>query len=297
MLIETFIEMLAASRGAARNTCEAYTRDLNDFHTFSKGALLTADTALIQSWQAGLHRQHYSPRSIARKLSAVRQFYRFLYEEGHRADDPTAGLEAPKQPKALPKLLSGDEIAQLLRSLAASEKEDDIRLRAMVELLYASGLRVSELVSLPFLSVQRLLLSGDPLLLIKGKGSKERLVPVHDQAMASLKAYLAIRSRWIKNKADEKWLFPSGAEQGYLTRQRFGQLLKAAALNAGLDPSRISPHVLRHSFASHLLAGGADLRVIQELLGHAHLATTEIYTHLLPEKLRELVAKHPLAKN
>jgi integrase/recombinase XerD len=295
-LIEQFLEMLVASRGAARNSREAYERDLTDFASFYKNDLLTAQKNNLEAWLADLHKRQYSPRSIARKLSALRQFFHFLYEEEHRADDPTTQLDSPKQPKSLPKLLSGAEIAQLLTHLTANDTPEGLRLRAMVELLYASGLRVSELVSLPYASANRLLKSGEPLLLIKGKGGKERMVPVHGQAQASLKAYLAIRGLWIKTKGDEKFLFPSGSEQGYLTRQRLGQLLKAAALDAGLNPARISPHVLRHSFASHLLAGGADLRVIQELLGHAHLVTTEIYTHIMPEKLRALVAQHPLAE-
>lgn len=295
-VIEQFLEMLVASRGAAKNSREAYQRDLLDFAAFTPSALLSVTKGDIEQWVASLHQRKFSPRSIARKLSALRQFFHFLYEEEHRQDDPTTQLESPKQPKALPKLLSGSEIAKLLHHLAADDSPEGRRLRAMVELLYASGLRVSELVSLPFASANRLLKSGEPLLTIKGKGNKERMVPVHGQAQASLKAYLAVRDQWVQQKADEKFLFPSGAAQGYLTRQRFGQLLKAAALNAGLDSSRISPHVLRHSFASHLLAGGADLRVIQELLGHAHLVTTEIYTHLQTEKLRALVSQHPLAE-
>ncbi len=294
--IEAFLEMMMASRGATKNSRESYAVDLHDFSEFYGKEINLADSASIEAWLANLHERDYAARSIARKTSAIRQYFRYLFEEGHREDNPTLQTTTPKQPKALPKLLSASEISTLLQHLAAEDSPKNIRMRALVELLYASGLRVSELVSLPLTAVHRLLKSGEPLLLVKGKGGKERIIPVNDHAIKALIAYLPLREHWLKDDSGKKWLFPSGAEQGYLNRQRFAIYLKQAAGEAGLNPQRISPHVLRHSFASHLLAGGADLRVIQELLGHAHLATTEIYTHLLPEKLRALVAQHPLAE-
>jgi len=298
-LLERFLEMMAAERAAAAHTLEAYQRDLTDCAEKLKKPLESLDLLQLQDYLAGLYAQHYSPRTIARRLSSLRQFYRFLVEEQLRPDDPTQGLDTPKQPKTLPKMLSAQEITQLVRFLAEEGDEPaSLRLRAMVELLYASGLRVSELVSLPLSAAQRLIKSDEPFLIVTGKGSKERLVPVNAQAIASLRCYLAVRGVYIREKPQERWLFPSSGEQGYMTRQRFGQLLKEAALNAGLDPSRVSPHVLRHSFASHLLAGGADLRVIQELLGHADISTTEIYTHIQPDALMELVrSKHPLSSS
>lgn len=294
--IDAFLEMMMAARGAAKNSRESYAVDLEDFASFHRKDITTAQKKHLEAWLSDLHDRGYSPRSIARKTSALRQFYRFLYEEKHREDNPALQLESPRQPKVLPKLLSGKEIRQLLDYLHTQDDPAQIRLRAMVELLYSSGLRVSELVSLPFFAVSRLLKSGEPLLMVKGKGNKERVVPVNHHAMEALAAYLNSRDHWAKKETTKKWLFPSKSDQGYYTRQQFARDLKQAAIEAGLDAARISPHVLRHSFASHLLAGGADLRVIQELLGHAHLATTEIYTHLLPEKLKALVAQHPLAE-
>jgi integrase/recombinase XerD len=295
-LINAFLEMMVASRGAAKNSRESYATDLADFTAFYGRDIATAGQEAIEAWLADLHARGYAARSIARKTSAIRQFYRFLQEENYREDNPALHLETPRQPKALPKLLSGEEIRRLLQFLEGQISPSEIRLRAMVELLYASGLRVSELVSLPVHAANRLLKSGDPLLLVKGKGGKERVVPVNHHAMAALTEYLKGRDYWLKQESGKKWLFPSNSHQGYFTRQQFARDLKQAAISAGLEGDRVSPHVLRHSFASHLLAGGADLRVIQELLGHANIATTEIYTHLLPEKLQSLVARHPLAR-
>ena len=294
--VEQFLEMMAAERGAAAHTIAAYRRDLKDFAAFCK-APLKATMSDIERYLGTLHKERYSPRTIARRISALRQFYRFLCEEGLREDDPTQHLETPKQPKNLPKMLSLDEIQQLLAQLSASDTPEDIRLRTMIDLLYASGLRVSELVSLPVASANQIVRTGEPFLRVVGKGNKERLVPVNERAIASLHRYLGVRGVFATELKGSKWLFPSSAAQGYLTRQRFGQLLKLVALDAGLDPARVSPHILRHSFASHLLAGGADLRVIQELLGHADISTTEIYTHLQPERLEALVKQHhPLAQ-
>lgn len=295
-MIERFLEMMAAERGAARHTLESYQRDLEHFAQRVK-AIEKADGVDVERYVAWLHKQHYSPRTIARRLSSLRQYYRFLFEEKVRQDDPMLGVETPKQPKSLPKLLSVKEIATLLAALDGEDLPEHRRLRAMLSILYATGLRVSELVSLPLAAASHLLTSGEPFLLVKGKGGKERLVPVNQQAIEALKQYLDARGVFVQTKGPNKWLFPSTSAQGYLTRQRFGQLLKQVAIEAGLDPARVSPHVLRHSFASHLLAGGADLRVIQELLGHADISTTEIYTHIQPEKLGELVRQHhPLAQ-
>lgn len=247
--------------------------------------------------------RHLAPRTLARRLSAMRQFFRFLVSDGTRADDPTAGLDPPRLGRPLPKILSEAEVARLIAAAAGWPDEEGARLRALLELLYATGLRVSELVGLPLAAAQR-----DPrFLLVRGKGGKERVVPLSAPARQALAAYLECRGRFLPQNrrprtklADTKtarWLFPSRGADGHLTRQRCGQLLKELALAAGLDPARLSPHVLRHAFASHLLDHGADLRSVQQMLGHADIATTQIYTHVQSERLRRLVeTAHPLAR-
>lgn len=279
--IEAFLEMLAAERAASRNTLDAYRRDLTDFAAFvtARGArVATADAAQLQSYMASL--AGLAPRTGARRLSALRQFHRFLLREGSRGDDPTALLDAPKLPKALPKYLTEQEVDALLR--AATPHPAAL---AALEILYASGMRVSELMSL-----RRTALATDgPALLIRGKGGKERLVPLSTAARTAATAFAAAHS--------SPWLFPGRDKRRPMTRQTFARLVKQIALAAGLDPARVSPHVLRHSFASHLLAHGADLRSLQTLLGHADIATTEIYTHVLAERLERLVLDHhPLAQ-
>lgn len=285
-LIERFLEMLSAERGAARNTLAAYASDLRLASTALEGRLAGADAAALQGL-AG-HWSGLSRTSVARKASTLRAFFGFLVEEGHRADDPGNALPRPGTARPLPKTLDHSEIAALFAAIAARLARDppdplDRRLAALVELLYGSGLRASELVSLP-----RMALAPDrPFLILKGKGGKERLVPISDRARDAVAA-------WRTHVPSGPWLFPSGA--GHLSRIRLYQLLKALAVVAGVPPERVSPHVLRHAFATHLLEGGADLRALQLMLGHADIATTEIYTHVDSRRLVELVnQRHPLA--
>jgi integrase/recombinase XerD len=281
--------MLAAERGAARNTLAAYQADLTDFSGFAaaRGAACSgADAGLLQAYMAGLEASGLSARTAARRLSALRQFHRFLLREGVRPDDPTQFLDTPKLPRSLPKYLSEQEVDALLAAAPRRPGRSGSLARAALEILYASGLRVSELLGLP-----RAALAGDAaVLLVRGKGGKERIVPLSDQAKRAAAELVA------GERADGRWLFPGRDPRHPMTRQGFALLLKQVALDAGLDPARVSPHVLRHSFASHLLARGADLRSLQLLLGHADIATTQIYTHVLAERLQRLVeAHHPLA--
>ena len=287
--IEAFLEMLAAERGAARNTLLAYQADLEDLALFAAArgcAVSNCDAAHLQSYMAELQRLGLTARTAARRLSSLRQFHRFLLREGVRADDPTALLEAPRLPRTLPKYLSEQEVDALLAAAGKLPDQRGAVARAALEILYATGMRVSELLSLP-----KAALSGDAaVLLVRGKGGKERIVPLSDAAKQTAKALAALHSKAAR------YLFPGRDPRQPLTRQAFFLLLKQIALQAGIDPARVSPHVLRHSFASHLLARGADLRSLQLLLGHADIATTQIYTHVLAERLQRLVeAHHPLA--
>lgn len=281
--------MLAAERGAARNTLAAYAADLKDFAAFtarSGAAVSTAGPGILQSYMAGLQRAGLSARTAARRLSALRQFHRFLLREGIRADDPTELLDAPRLPQPLPKYLTEQEVDALLETASARPGRIGATARAALEILYATGLRVSEVLGLP-----RNALTGDAqFLLVRGKGGRERMVPLSDAAKETAAAMRALQA------AESRWLFPGRDPHRPLTRQAFFALVKQVALAAGIDPARVSPHVLRHSFASHLLARGADLRSLQLLLGHADIATTQIYTHVLSERLRKLVEEHhPLA--
>lgn len=299
--IEAFLEMLSVERGAAANTIEAYRRDLVQYgaHLDGRGRDLTAATpADVSGWLASLSAAGLGASSRARALSAVRQLYRFLVAEEFAATDPTEGQAGPRRQRPLPKTLSVAEVDKLIAAAARRtesaegiERRRALRFHCLIEMLYATGMRVSELVSLP-----RSVLAGDDrVLTIKGKGGRERLVPLNPSARAALDRYLAAISG--EGHVSSKWLFPSKSAEGHLTRQRFAQDLKLVAEEAGLDQSRISPHVLRHAFASHLLDRGADLRSVQKLLGHADISTTEIYTHVLEERLRRLVQEHhPLAK-
>jgi len=289
-LLDSFLEMMAAERGAAENTLQSYRRDLEDACAFlaaKKAPMETAQRKDLEAYLVSLSKRGLAPSSVSRRVSSLRQFYHFLFTENIRKDDPASTLETPKQKRSLPKSLSQEDIEKLITQAHA---EDDLRLTAMLELLYASGLRVSELVTLPA-STLRKASSGTPFLIVRGKGNKERMVPLHDTAIDAVNKYAA------SHKIESPFLFPSSSKEGHLTRQRFAQLLKALALRAGLDPELISPHTLRHSFASHLLSGGADLRVIQELLGHSDISTTQIYTHVESDRLSKLVhGHHPLAK-
>jgi integrase/recombinase XerD len=293
-LIEAFLEMLSAERGARANTLDAYARDLEDACAEVRGGLRGARAETIEAYVAGLARRGLSPATTRRRISALRQFYRFLLQENVRADDPTSRLDAPKRARSLPKTLSPDEIERLIE---AAETPRD---RALIELLYGAGLRVSELVSLPLRAAPK---PGQEHMVVVGKGGKERLVALGRPALAALGAHLAARAAALpKTEAQrekaQRWLFPSAsAADGKLTRRRVGQMLEAAAARAGIDPKRVSPHVLRHAFATHLVEGGADLRTVQTLLGHADIATTQIYTHVAQGRLKTLVeTKHPLAK-
>ena len=287
---DAFLEMMAAERGAAINTLDAYRRDLEDFGDFltCQGlSLHQADTEAIRDYIGDLKDRGMAPRTAARRLSCIRQFHKFLFAEGVRKDDPSSVIDSPKLGRPLPKYLSEDEVNRLLAAARAIEGVDGLRITAMMELLYASGLRVSELVGLPYAAAARDL----PTLVVKGKGGKERLVPLGEPARQALAAWRELRQPKIS-----KFLFPGEGETGHVTRAGFAIQLSKLALEAGIDRRKVSPHVLRHSFASHLLAHGADLRSVQQMLGHADIATTQIYTHVLDEKLKGLVNQHhPLA--
>ncbi len=301
-LVELFLDMLAAERGAGKNTLDAYRNDLADLAAHLRAAGRTiagADTDDLRGFLSGLAKRGFKASSLARRLSAVRQLYRFLYAEGKRGDDPAAVLEGPKRGRTLPKVLSIAEVDTLLAQARKSMEDGELapagRLRAarllcLLETVYATGLRVSELVALPAASARR----DQRMLVVRGKGGKERLVPLNQAAKRAMAEYLKLRTE-IDKDAPTKWLFPSFGEQGHVTRQHFARELKALGSACGIAPDRLSPHVLRHAFASHLLHNGADLRVVQTLLGHADISTTQIYTHVLEERLKALVRDlHPL---
>lgn len=320
-----FLDMMAAERGAGANTLAAYGRDLDDYEAFliDEGVgPLEAGTEYIRAWLAALSARGLAGASVARKLSAVRQFHRFLYVETYRGDDPAAVLEGPRRGRPLPKVLTLDEVTTLIETaharaaapcatpaagalpdragdaaVRAGEAARRARVACFVELLYATGLRVSELAALPASAANA---KGDAII-VRGKGNKERLVPLGEAAKGAMRAYRAALEQAAAEKGakarpeDGRWLFPSAAASGHITRQQVALDLKDLALAAGLDPSKLSPHVLRHAFASHLLAHGADLRIVQTLLGHSDISTTQIYTHVLDERLKSLVRDlHPL---
>ncbi len=294
-LIERFVEMMVAERGAARHTQAAYRADLARFRRYVGGlgtSLGAAPASAVGAYLGALAAARASPRTAARHLSCLRQFYRFLCAEGLRRDDPTAGIGGPRRGRPLPKILGEDEVVALLAAARARTDAKGARLRALLELLYATGLRVSELVGLP----RDALRPEIPAVIVRGKRDKERLVPYGGPAAAAIAAYLPLRERFLAGGRPSPWLFPSRGGSGHLTRHGFALLLKDVARDAGLAPTRVSPHVLRHAFASHLLAGGADLRKVQQMLGHADIATTQIYTHVLTDRLEATVARHhPLA--
>jgi integrase/recombinase XerD len=295
--VEAFLEMMAVERDASPHTLSAYGRDLADAEAWlgDAGGLMGANEAALEAWFADLSRRGLSAATAARRRSSVRQFYRFALGEGWRTDDPSRRIDAPKQGRSLPKTLSRDEIEALLTAASAADSAAGLRLVALVEMAYASGLRVSELLGLKVDAVRR-----DPAyLIVRGKGGKERLAPLNTAAREAIKAWLAARDAARPPKApDSVWLFPSHGKTGHLTPRRFAQLLDQAAIAANIDPARVSPHVLRHAFATHLLEGGADLRVVQTLLGHADISTTQIYTHVATDRLSQVVhSKHPLAKD
>ena len=300
--IDTFLDAMAAERGAAGNTLAAYQRDLVDFANWLDAreiSLAEAERSDIESYLGSLSAEGLSDATRARRLSAIRQFYKMTFAEGLREDDPGGGLKGPKRGRRLPGAIPEDETSRLLEAARkpGGSRGASLRLHCLVELLYATGLRVTELVSLPVSAVR-----GDPrLILVRGKGGKERMVPLSDPAREVLAEWLIWRDQAeAKSIAGgtkpSPYLFPSRGKLGHLTRVAFYTALKQLAVKAGIDPSTISPHALRHAFATHLLANGADLRVIQVLLGHSDIATTEIYTHVLDERLKALVFEnHPLA--
>ncbi|MDR3420502.1 MAG: site-specific tyrosine recombinase XerD [Xanthobacteraceae bacterium] len=300
--VALFLDMLAAERGAEKNTLAAYGRDLADFAAYLAGARRTvanASTEDLRVYLGALAKRGMQPTTIARRLSAIRQLYRFLYAEGRRKDDPAAVLQGPKRSRALPKTLTLAEVDRLLRAAGRSDPKAPLptrlraaRLACLVELLYATGLRVSELVALPASAARR----DTRVIVVRGKGNKERLVPLNNAAKRAMAEFLALLAQARgPGGRESKWLFPSFGEAGHLTRQHFARELKGLAAAAGLRAAQLSPHVLRHAFASHLLHNGADLRVVQTLLGHADISTTQIYTHVLEERLKSLVRDlHPL---
>lgn len=300
--IEAFLEMMSAERGAALNTLTSYQRDLDDLDAFLAGrgtSPLQASSSDLRAYIARLNNAGFAASSQARRLSSMRQFYKFLYAEGLRGDDPTAILDNPAKGRSLPKTMSEEDVTRLLER-AATEADDPspgqfsrLRMLALLELLYATGMRVSELVSLS----ARVLDQEGRFLIVKGKGNKERLVPLSRSAIEAMRRYGEVRRTTVPNADGNPWLFPSSGKEGFLPRQVFARDLKALSARAGLRTAAISPHVMRHAFASHLLQNGADLRVVQELLGHSDISTTQIYTHVLEERLRHLVqTHHPLAK-
>ena len=286
--------MLVAERGAAANTVDAYRRDLTDCAGYlrKRGVNLPSATSeQLRGYLTALHGAGLSPRSAARRLSALRQYYRFLFGEGLRLDDPTSTIDSPRRGRPLPKVLSETEIDALLSVAREHADAKGARLHALMEVLYATGMRVSELIGMPLAAMAR-----DPeVVIVKGKGGKERLVPLSEPAREAVRAYLAQRPALLPAGAASPWLFP-GRGGRPITRHRFAQLLKELAKAAGLSPSKVSPHVVRHAFATHLLNNGADLRSVQQMLGHADISTTQIYTHVLNERMRRLVEQHhPLA--
>ena len=296
-LIEAFLEMMSAERGAGANTLAAYRRDLLDFAAHAKNGLAAASRDEIKAYLARLASGGIAASSQARKLSALRQFYGFLFAEEMRSDNPTGAVASPRATRPLPKILSTGDMDAMIAAAAveARKNAEGKRLLAIVEMLYAGGLRVSELAGLPLASVK----GKESFVLVRGKGGKERLTPLNDGAREAIKSYLDVRAEFLPKNLPraEHFLFCSRGKEGFLTRQRLHQLLKSVALKAGLDPAKVSPHVLRHAFATHLVEGGADLRSVQTLLGHADIATTEIYTHVASDRLRRVVEKaHPLAK-
>jgi len=309
--IDGFLDMLTAERGAAHNTRQAYWRDLADASLYLRRErnveINVATTEDLKDYlndlankihTKGENKAQIAVRTVARRLSAMRQYYRYLISENSREDDPTTTIESPKQGRTLPKTLSEEEVAQLIKTAGQGGGADSIRLVCLLEMLYATGLRVSELVGLPMAAISE----NHEFMMVEGKGGRERMIPLSEPAQAAIKNYLAVRETFIgiENKAaQDKSFFPSKtSESGHLTRQRFAQLLKDLARDAEVEEGRVSPHILRHAFATHLLKRGADLRSVQKMLGHADIATTQIYTHIVGEDAKETVEEnHPLAQD
>jgi integrase/recombinase XerD len=293
--LEVFLEMLSVERAAAANTLAAYRRDLSDFARYLDGqgaSLADASAREVRGYLSQMSRAGLGAATAARRLSALRQFYRFLFADGARTDDPTAGIDSPRRGRGLPRTLDEAEVGALFDVLSRRGGRAGARLKALLEILYATGLRVSELVGLPLSA----LVEDGRFILVTGKGGKERMVPLSEPAREAIVAWLPHRRDALKDTT-QPWLFPSRGRLGHLTRQRFAQLLGELARDANLPVGAVSPHVLRHAFASHLLAHGADLRAVQQMLGHADISTTQIYTHVLEARLKRLVDDHhPLAR-
>lgn len=331
-IIEQFLDAIAAEKGAANNTLEAYRHDLQDISAFlntKKTNIESASSDDLHAYMQHVFKKGFSGKTSARRLSTIRQVYKFMSLEGMRKDNPALKLDTPRQAKTLPKYLSETEVDKLLESARNDSSPEGLRLLAMLELMYATGMRVTELVSLPMSvlghcdepsaasarkqsSVTDKEKDGLPrhapkrsiprndvineVLIIKGKGRKERMIILNNSARNAIEEYLKVRQNFLKEKEKSRFVFPSNSKEGYITRQRFFQLIKQLATDVGIDNSKVSPHVIRHSFASHLLHHGADLRALQELLGHSDISTTQIYTHVLSERMKILVnEKHPLA--
>lgn len=294
-LIAAFMETITAERGAAKNTIAAYTRDLEDCGEFLDSCRRTFENAEIpdlRAYLAFLAQNGMSVKTQARRLSALREFYKYLYTEKIRADNPTDALDSPRAGRSLPKYLSEEEINRLFDAVSNIKPEKAVRMKALLEILYASGLRVSELVSLPASTAN----VRENFLIVRGKGSKDRMVPLTDAAKQALRDWIPEREKTLPKGRESRWLFPSRSKTGHLTREGFFEELKTLAVAAGIPAARVSPHVIRHSFASHLIAHDADLRTVQQMLGHANIATTQIYTHILDDRLKNTVEKnHPLA--
>ncbi len=303
LLVEQFLEMMVSERASAADTVAAYRRDLLGFLGYcleNKIRITNISREGIESFLVYLARSEVSSQTIARKLSVLRQLFAFLYSEKYRLDDPAVTIESPKIPKRLPSTLSQDDVLLLLNAARTDNSPKGIRLQAMLELMYGAGLRVSELVSLKLSALQ--IREGTEkvdvdFIIVRGKGNKERVVPINGKVREALSAYLGVREVFLGEQKTSLWLFPYHRAVGYITRQQFGVMLKELAVKADIDPNKFSPHTLRHSFATHLLEGGADLRVIQELLGHSDVSTTQIYTHVAGGRLNKLVQEHhPLGK-
>jgi integrase/recombinase XerD len=308
--VDAFLDMLTAERGAALNTRQAYWRDLADVSLFLRRELNAeinvATTAHLQAYikdlsekihVKGQNKGKIAVRTIARRLSALRQYFRYTISEGMREDDPTSTIESPKQGRTLPKTLSEAEVDRLITTAAIAGTPESVRLVCLLEMLYATGLRVSELVGLPMNAISE----DGQFIIVAGKAGRERMVPMSDAAQTAVTNYMNVRKRFVgveSAAAQELWVFPSRtSDSGHLTRQRFAQLLKDLARAAEVDEDRVSPHILRHAFATHLLSRGADLRSVQKMLGHADIATTQIYTHIIGENLEKTVQeKHPMSK-
>jgi integrase/recombinase XerD len=306
LYLENFLEMLSAEKGVSKNTIISYKTDLLDFIQFTNKhnvAIIDQDYTFLSSYIASLSNRALNARSIARKLSALRQFFQFLVSEKIVSTNPALDLNMPKKPQTLPKALTQEDLTKLLNTAALDNTPEGLRLHVMLEILYSTGLRISELVALKMQNLQKDLSSKqiEKFMIIKGKGGKERLVILNEQAVEALERYLKVRLSLLKSPTPTDWLFPSMEKSGkitHLTRQRFGQLLKELATDSGVDPKKLSPHVIRHSFASHMLENGANLRIVQELLGHSDISSTQIYTKVLSDSAKKLVfEKHPLAKS